>query len=209
MVSTLKRSYLIAYNFASAVAWATVLGRVVAVLFLKGAPFVPLTVANFARTTQTFALLEILHSILGIVPAPLLTTILQVSSRLFIMWLVTYPFPEVTASPAYSSMLSAWSLVEIIRYAYFALKQGGAAPPYWLHWLRYSAFIVLYPIGITSELIEVFLAIRGPAAQLAWWAPYFLGAAATVYIPGAPTLYSHMMKQRRKQLASYDVKKVQ
>lgn len=123
----------------------------------------------------------------GIVPSPLFTTLMQVASRLFLMWLVTYPFPSVTTSPAYSSMLCAWSLTELIRYGYFTAKlTGGDAspPPYWLHWLRYSAFIVLYPVGISSELVEVYLAATGPARGLAWWAPYALAAAAAVYAPG-------------------------
>lgn len=126
---------------------------------------------------------------LGIVPSPLFTTLMQVASRLFLMWLVTYPFPSVTTSPAYSSMLCAWSLTEMIRYSYFAIKQGGATPPYWLHWLRYSAFAVLYPIGISSELAEVYLAIKGPAADLVWWAPYALLAVAAVYAPGKHSTY--------------------
>lgn len=63
--SALKKGYLIAYNSASAIAWTTILGRVVAVLLLKGPHMVPLAVDNFARVTQTFATLEILHSILG------------------------------------------------------------------------------------------------------------------------------------------------
>lgn len=39
------------------------------------------------------------------------------------------------------------------------LGQLGRSPPYWLTWLRYSAFIVLYPIGIVSEVA------RQPARQ--------------------------------------------
>ncbi|KAK1765761.1 tyrosine phosphatase-like protein [Phialemonium atrogriseum] len=210
--SALKKGYLIAYNSASAIAWTTILGRVVAVLLLKGPHMVPLAVDNFARITQTFATLEILHSVLGIVPSPLFTTLMQVASRLFLMWLVTYPFPSVTTSPAYSSMLCAWSLTELIRYGYFTAKlTGGDAspPPYWLHWLRYSAFIVLYPVGISSELVEVYLAATGPARGLAWWAPYALAAAAAVYAPGAPKLYTYMVKQRRKQLGGSVAKKEQ
>ena len=109
---------------------------------------------------------------------------MQVASRLFLVWAVVYPFPSLTASPAYPSMLCAWSLTEVIRYSYFAIKQTGSAPPYWLHWLRYSAFFVLYPVGITSELVMVCLAIRGPASGFAWWLPYALGAVALVYAPG-------------------------
>ena len=65
MVSYLRKSYLIAYNAASAVAWATVLGRVVTVLLLRGPTLVPVAVDTFVRNTQTFAALEILHSLFG------------------------------------------------------------------------------------------------------------------------------------------------
>lgn len=65
MASYLRTSYLVAYNAASAIAWATVLGRVVAVFFLRGPALVPVTVDNFVRNTQTFAALEMVHSLLG------------------------------------------------------------------------------------------------------------------------------------------------
>jgi len=60
-----KKAYLILYNAASAIAWATVLGRVAVVLWWKGAPFVPLVVDNFARITQTCAIMEVLHALTG------------------------------------------------------------------------------------------------------------------------------------------------
>lgn len=109
---------------------------------------------------------------------------MQVASRLVLMWGVTYPFPEVTVSPWYSSMLIAWSLTEVIRYTYFAIKEGGIPIPYWLHWLRYSAFAVLYPVGISSELAEMFLSWNGPAAHRAEWYPWAIGAVASTYIYG-------------------------
>jgi very-long-chain (3R)-3-hydroxyacyl-CoA dehydratase len=65
MASYLRKSYLIAYNATSAIAWMTVLGRVIATFLLRGPTFVPAVVDNFVRNTQSFALLEILHSILG------------------------------------------------------------------------------------------------------------------------------------------------
>lgn len=44
-------------------------------------------------------------------------------------------------------------VVVMSRYPYYVLGQLGRSPPYWLMWLRYSAFIVLYPIGIVSEVV--------------------------------------------------------
>ena len=39
------------------------------------------------------------------------------------------------------------------------LQEAGLTPPYALLWLRYSAFTVLYPIGVGSELTMAWLAL--------------------------------------------------
>lgn len=258
-----KKAYLILYNSASAIAWATILGRVVLVTWWKGAPFVPLVVDNFARVTQTFAVMEILHALTGafpfpipgsqspyalpslcismggdrvnadgscvfggcagVVPAPVFTTAMQVASRLFLMWAICWPFPQLNTSVFYTSMLCAWSLTEVMRYTFFALKQVEAVPG-WLNWLRYSAFLVLYPVGISSELAMSLQALLGPASSLAPWYPYAILAVMLTYIPGKCALpvceadwresvanmdglgsfilYTHMLKQRRRYLGA-------
>jgi hypothetical protein len=48
--------------------------------------------------------------------------------------------------PSLHAMLFAWCITEVVRYGYFALKQVGVESRA-LTWLRYSLFIVLYPIG--------------------------------------------------------------
>jgi very-long-chain (3R)-3-hydroxyacyl-CoA dehydratase len=45
---------------------------------------------------QSFAILEVVHVILGLVPSPLVTTAMQVASRLWIIWGVVEQFPEVS-----------------------------------------------------------------------------------------------------------------
>lgn len=52
----------------------------------------------------------------------------------------------------------AWSVTEVIRYSFYALKEVGSVPAV-LTWLRYTTFIVLYPIGVSSELAMVWLAL--------------------------------------------------
>jgi len=64
---------------------------------------------------------------------------MQVASRLFLVWGIVNNFPAYTStSPAYSSMLVAWSVTEVVRYSFFAtnLWTGGAVPPS-LQWLRF------------------------------------------------------------------------
>ena len=85
--------------------------------------------------------------------------------------------------------------------------------PYPLLWARYSAFILLYPIGVASEMTMVYLAmptikknrplsIAMPNAwnfALDYYVGCWLGVAC--YVPGLPELYMHMVKQRKKVLS--------
>ena len=79
---------------------------------------------------------------------------------------------------------------------------------------RYNTFFVLYPVGISSEVILIYSALE-PAARfssLYWW---FLVANLVIYVPGrhlhdsnditdsdqsigSYILYTHMMSQRRR-----------
>lgn len=70
--STLNTSYLILYNFISAVLWTTVLGRTAFTAYLRSPALVHITVSTFARRTQTLAALEILHAAFGKPARPLL-----------------------------------------------------------------------------------------------------------------------------------------
>lgn len=211
--SQVKLLYLTVYNFASAVLWATVLGRTAGAAYLRGPEYVPIAVSYFVRWTQTLALLEVAHSILGVVRAPFFTTAMQVASRLLLVWAIVYPFPNATTSSIfYTSMLLAWSTTEVIRYFYFALSLArsasssgtGANPPVpdWFTILRYSTFLILYPIGISSEVRLVYLAATTPGAaeSLHPYYPYVLYAVLAIYVPGSYILYTYMLAQRRKVL---------
>lgn len=63
--SVLNKTYLILYNFASAVAWSVVLGRTVSLLSQSGPQSVYAGVGEWTKWTQTVAAMEILHSLLG------------------------------------------------------------------------------------------------------------------------------------------------
>ena len=63
--SSPKNSYLILYNLASAIVWLAILGRVVLLVPLVGFENVYGGVGEFAKWTQTLAVLEIIHSLIG------------------------------------------------------------------------------------------------------------------------------------------------
>ncbi|KAK3680109.1 hypothetical protein LTR78_000486 [Recurvomyces mirabilis] len=146
--------YLICYNAISALLWAVVLGRVVLIAGIHGPKYVFAGVGEWTKWTQTLAALEIAHAGIGLVRAPLLTTLMQVASRFLLVWLIAFNFPStVSASPAYTTMLLAWSITEVIRYSYFAVNLAYGGVPAFMTWLRYNTFFVLYPMGISSAYV--------------------------------------------------------
>lgn len=139
-----------------------------------------------------------LKTFLGIVRAPLLTTLMQISSRFLLVWLIAYPFSATTShSPAYSTMLLAWSVTEVIRYSYFVFSLSGLGVPKFWAWLRYNTFLVLYPLGVSSECWLIYNAIE-PASALRQEYGYALWTILAVYVPGIYVLFTHMLKQRRR-----------
>jgi very-long-chain (3R)-3-hydroxyacyl-CoA dehydratase len=142
---------------------------------------------------------------IGIVRAPISTTLLQVASRILLVWPVTNTFPHLAKSAAYSSMLIAWSVTEVIRYSYFTLSLSGFTPKF-MTWLRYNAFYVLYPLGISSECWLIYKAIE-PAKSVRQEYAWLLQATLGVYVPGSYILFTHMMRQRRKIMRGKQVKK--
>ena len=56
--------------------------------------------------------------------------------------------------------MCSWSLVEPPRYLYYIVKTMGVKMPTWLLFLRYNLFYVLYPTGITGEILVIVNALR-------------------------------------------------
>ncbi|OSX66099.1 hypothetical protein POSPLADRAFT_1132827 [Postia placenta MAD-698-R-SB12] len=172
---------------------------------------------------QSFALLEVLHSLLGWVRSPLGTTMAQVASRLYLVWGVTALFPETHTHPLYASMVLSWSLTEVVRYVFYACSLLGREPRALL-WLRYTLFYVLYPSGAGSEAGLIYASLPSPPPSIPllsseWygWALPLSWPFATprwtqalhddlrcvlflIWWPGLYIMYTHMMKQRRKVL---------
>lgn len=149
----------------------------------------------------TNAIFEISHSISGIVPSPIPTLLLQLLARLLITVGVSYAVPQSAGnfSPAYMVLSITWSVAEIVRYGFYFLKliKTERDIPYWVTWLRYTAFLVLYPAGLFSELYVVYLSLDSVQSRLYYG---FLLIALVGYIPGFLMLYTYMISQRVKVL---------
>ncbi|KAK2813378.1 hypothetical protein FQN50_000693 [Emmonsiellopsis sp. PD_5] len=216
-------TYLLFYNALSFILWATVTVRAFTRLARQPTRNVPAifdAVFPLLLRTQSLALMEILHSLAGLVRASVVTTAMQVASRILVVWGVLYLFAgeglfgttgevgEVVkvGDWAFVGCVSAWGITECIRYGFFALQVMGAGVPGWMSWLRYNTFFVLYPIGISSECTLIYQAIA-PAKDVHPALPWFFIAVLVIYVPGSYILYTHMMSQRRKVMRAVKAKR--
>ncbi|KAL4932691.1 protein tyrosine phosphatase-like domain-containing protein [Aspergillus undulatus] len=236
--SGITRQYLLFYNAANFFGWTVLTIRTVRHLINQSVTSRSLifdipgifadTYSPLLQVTQSLALLEILHSLIGIVRAPVVTTTMQVASRIFVVWGVLYPFQssligsgssffgfglgkggDGLAELAYLGCLLAWGVTEVIRYGFFTMQVNGGVEtvPGWWQWLRYNMFYILYPIGISSEVTLSYKALTAAKEfhPIYWW---FIVAVLAVYVPGSYVMYTHMIKQRRRTAAK-EVKKTQ
>ena len=156
--------------------------------------------------------LEVAHAVFGLVKSNPVPTFFQVTMRAFVFIAICEHYPLVPTSIQFASMVIVWNMSEVIRYSYYATNLIGA-PIYILTWLRYTLFIILYPIGAISELLCMFSALpaikssqedRNITMPNSWNFTfnfyYFVAILMAFYVPGFPQMYCHMLRQRKKVL---------
>jgi very-long-chain (3R)-3-hydroxyacyl-CoA dehydratase len=181
--ATWRTRYLTTYNIGFTTLWSSVFVLTTANLFAADRTALIKNVEPRARWIQTLSLLDVLHSATRLIPAPLGSTFTQVVTRVIQVWLIWFAFPQaIAASHAFPALLLAWSVADAVRYAYLALNLHGKAPG-WLVWLRYSMFLVLYPVGIGAEWWLMYRAIA-PARAWSWVLPPMLYVLLALYVPG-------------------------
>ncbi|CAD5230291.1 unnamed protein product [Bursaphelenchus okinawaensis] len=206
--------YLFGYNAVQVLGWGSVLVKTVSGL-LAGNSFTALyeNVEWELQVFQTAAVMEIIHSLVGLVRSPVMTTVTQVFSRVFVLWAIMYKVPSSRASFGVPMLLIAWSVTEVIRYSYYALNLVNAVP-YVLTWARYSFFIALYPLGASGEVITMLSALKEidqkkhftvempNSANIGFSFYYVVILLALYYLPGFPQMYFYMFGQRKKVLGT-------
>ena len=140
--------------------------------------------------------------------------LVQVLSRLHLT-LFVWPVIFRLATVSQLLLIGVWSLSEFCRYPYYIhqllFKNSKNRI---LTFIRYSSFIVLYPLGITCEIINIFKALPmlnydimpslfhnsmlHRSGLLTMRNLYYL--ILLFYIPGSIYLYNHMLMQRKKAL---------
>ena len=145
----------------------------------------------------------------------------QILSRLFIVWIV---FPLVPAAvgeggwnawltklPIINVCLVCWAVTEVVRYSFYTMGKDLT----FLKHLRYNLFLVLYPLGVTCEMLSIahscfhvkydFAPENKPMTTVMpnsvnftfkyEWAIYI---CLVIYGSEFPKLFGHMLRQRAK-----------
>lgn len=201
--------FLYLYNTVLSVAWGAILAYLVYLAATAGQPELFTSTSYPLTVIQLFAIIEVVNAAVGIVRSPLATTAMQVASRLLIVWGFFVPFAHSafnTSTLAYLRLVVAWGVTEVVRYQFYAQNLRGK-PGSALVWLRYNAFLVLYPLGVSSELLVIHGNIGDAVAKYGAWARPALYLIMATYAPGFYTLFGHMLRQRLKVMKAEKAKK--
>ncbi|GMI42496.1 hypothetical protein TeGR_g224 [Tetraparma gracilis] len=213
---SLKTSYLFLYNCLQSLGWSSVLYTVSSGVILGSPlPSTALAATPAVAYLQGLAALELAHASLGLVSGSASSAFMQLFGRNIVLFGYVLPASLASSPVAAAPVLSlyfAWALSEVIRYPFYALSLLGGCPGA-LTWLRYTAFIALYPVGIFSECVCVYLSLEVVAPMLGERLGVDVGVALPVgtaaycafaYGYCGVLLYKYMLKQRRKVLGPVD-----
>jgi len=202
----LIKLYLIAYNACCIAGWVQCARYMVeaSVKDVTSGQLWNESLGPVLTYVQTAAILEIFHSLFRFVRSPLVPTTIQVASRIVVLWGFTKVSTDAqTDVTSLTLMVLSWSAVEIIRYNFYFLQLllGKENVPYALFWLRYSAFMLLYPSGISGELLQITSA-RADAES--WPKGTVLDRMSFVlllsYVPLGPYMIMNMWNNRKRAL---------
>lgn len=131
-------SYLFLYNVLSATLRLFILLRTVHLWLTIGNVSVWNEMHVLVQWMESLTFLEVAHAAIGIVRASPSTTALQVAGRNTIVWAITRNYPEIAVREwAYSTMLVAWNMADVVRYTFFTVEKGTGSVYKTLLWLRY------------------------------------------------------------------------
>ncbi|KAF2881857.1 hypothetical protein ILUMI_24321 [Ignelater luminosus] len=211
--------YLIVYNLIQTVSWSILLLRLInhdSNVWNGKTSNLYQYVKWPLLFSHILTILEIIHVVVNIVPSNIITTIMQVCLRGSVACIIIPMSIAAQNSIGLPIALHAWAVAEVTRYSYYTFNLLGFVP-YLLTWLRYSVFIVAYPVGAMGELICIYVTQKqlnetniSNSSNVSTVYRYILYVSTILLIPVFPKLYMHMLKQRRKvlgkQTASTDTK---
>ncbi|KAJ0987742.1 hypothetical protein J5N97_006098 [Dioscorea zingiberensis] len=213
----LSKLYLLSYNallsFGWAIALSRVLGSFIATKSINGAYA---SAGELICWLQTVAFMEVIHSGVGLVPSGLMLALMQWGGRTHFLLAIVRQITEIQELPSVFITFLSWSLSEMIRYPHYVASSVGLCPS-WLTYVRYTAFILLYPIGVGPGEIWLmyqalpFIKERNLYSSFFDRLPFSYHTFVVVVLVFYPILwlrlYLHLFKQRRSKLRKSQTEK--
>ncbi|XP_074295116.1 uncharacterized protein LOC141622982 [Silene latifolia] len=213
----LSNLYLFIYNSAQAIGWAVAFYRII-VGFLATKSFngAYASSGDLVCLLQKVAFLEVIHGALGIVPSGVLLPLLQWGGKSHYLLAIIRNINEVQESPSIFTTFFGWCIGEFVRYSYYSLYCIGNCPC-WSTFIRYTAFIPIYPSGLAGEMWLMYCALpyiknKDLYGDLFSALPFTYSTVVQAILVCYPflwlKLYMHLLKQRESKLrARHDVKR--
>eukprot|EP00731_Ephydatia_muelleri_P016728 Em0009g1152a len=216
-----RKAYLVCYNVVQWVGFCVVvwlLGKCLFDGYEDGIRMAYEWAGPTLSLCQTLAFLEVVHSAVGLVKGAIVPSLMQVSGRAIILFVVLDTNKQLHDHPVVWVLFLVWSLIELVRYPYYALSVVNIQVNV-LTWLRYTAWIPLYPLGLLTEGIVVWLSIPlyydnyAPFSfplpnplNVSFHYATFLWVYLLLVLPsGAMMLLPHMFQERKKKLKKVKV----
>ncbi|KAL1361711.1 hypothetical protein AAHE18_03G024400 [Arachis hypogaea] len=213
----LSKLYLLSYNSLQAIGWAVssfqILCNLLSTSSVAGAYS---SAGKLISFLQCAAFLEVIHGAIGLVPSGALLPLMQWGGRTHFLLAIVSKLDEVQQLPSVFITFFAWSISEVIRYSHYAFSCIGNCP-YWITYLRYTAFIVLYPLGVgPGEIWIMYQALpivkkKNLYSETFSGLPFsyydFLKVVLIIYPFLWLKLYLHLFRQRRSKLFKRQDKK--
>ncbi|XP_077217555.1 protein-tyrosine phosphatase-like, PTPLA [Tasmannia lanceolata] len=212
-----SKLYLSAYNSLQAFGWALSLSRILSSLATtKSINGAYASAGDLICFLQAVSFLEVLHGAIGIVPSGVLIPLMQWGGRTHFVLAILSQIVEVQELPSVFITFFAWSIGEVIRYSQYALNCIGICP-YWLTYLRYTVFILVYPVGVgfgeiwlmyeALPFVKKYNLYANVFDNLPFSYYSFVVALLLCYPFLWLKLYLHLFKQRRSKLRKPQKKK--
>ena len=229
---------LFAYNLTQFIGWIFVLLKVFNLFFFKWDNSVDFLKASYRDTgffvlmLQQLAQMELVFAAVGILKTPISNIFMQLLARnIVVLFIVQYTDSEkILNSPAIFIYTVAWALADAPRYLWLIIKSFNSCGPRckkrlsslfsFLTYIRYTSFILLYPLGGLGEGWTMYNA-HGLNIKRVVELPFPIPSIGItsdrfeldvdfivkyvyfpLYIPGFLFLYFHMMKQRKRKLSA-------
>lgn len=190
-----------AVNVASLAVWSYLLLAVGVPLFVDRDAFLGSdisTLVNILRGVQLFQICDILLILLGKSKGSIVGAFFQILGRNIVT--LVFISPE-SHRLRFAAVVIFWAIADVNRYLYYIFKNNMLTG-----FLRYNSFIVLYPLGVYSEMMVINDFLKINSETIPDMHVYIVRLIQGSIILGMVFLYKYMLSSRKRYLKSLEAK---